>query len=222
MTPKINCSSKSALQYSYFRWMIDEKVKLYDGWSSYFSLCMVLHRIYYWWDIWQDDSRVGDAAELRKEFCALADDPNVALEWMPYEVSVLEVLVALACRLERDNMMDDRYCDRTPLWFWAALKNAGLLKYDDYTMTKAESENEVIMKVFDILEHRYDANGDGSFYPVKADGKDARTMTLWAQANNWIVENKEIIEQNSELLTKVLSEGTKKNLWVDMDALMVS
>ncbi|MDO4378315.1 MAG: hypothetical protein Q4C64_04075 [Erysipelotrichia bacterium] len=101
--------------------------------------------------------------------------------------NVLEVLVALALRLDLDVIGDD---DEKHLgdWFWGMLFNLGLSEYDDDNFDKKQVESKI-----DIwLSRGFDYSGKGSIFPLKSPQTDQRITEIWYQANAYIIENVKI------------------------------
>lgn len=104
--------------------------------------------------------------------------------------SMLEMLVAFALRIQSDIMWDPDNDDRTPLWFWTMLENAGV----DLKAYRDEYFNEnCMMELAEIcsriVNRTYTKTGMGSLFPLKNYKKDLRRVELWYQMQFWIGEN---------------------------------
>lgn len=103
-----------------------------------------------------------------------------------YNPSVLEVMVALAIRMEREYLAVADLGDRTSVWFWDMLKSLGL---DDQ-----KNENYDDEYVTDILNNfmlrAYASNGKGGLFTFDNPDWDARTLGIWSQClwkmNNYL------------------------------------
>lgn len=126
-----------------------------------------------------DVNRSIDGKELRKKYSGYLPEDYV----IGFPCSVLEMMVALAIRIETD-IMGEPGDDHPERWFWAMVKNSVLGRYTD----KNYSLTDVEYAIYDILTHRFDSHGTGSFFPIKG-AWDAREMELWQQANTWLIEN---------------------------------
>lgn len=128
----------------------------------------------------RDKSRESDARDLREMLGgpSLADRP----------ISVLEVLIGLAHRLEDQIMINYAYGDRTGQWFWEMMVNIGLggmkdSNYDESHVAKAMSR-------FMNRQYNYDGSGGGAFV-VKDPRRDMRETELWYQANWYLSERRD-------------------------------
>lgn len=171
------------IKNAYFDWLV-ERIKPDD-----FHWCLLrrLHQISYIWleSVPLDENREDDARALRYKFA-------VESEWADEDIlgalagpcSLLEVLVAMASRMETDILYDASYGDRTGEWFRLILKNAGIYISDtDYYQIYIDQV------VNSILARHYDKNSEGSFFPVKNTfGKDWRKTDLWQQMQIYIEE----------------------------------
>lgn len=154
-----------------------------DPWESYFRiLCSKLDNTRnYGQLLWQlhttefkvvvhlDDNRVADALEFRKTyFYASLDHP----------VTLLEVMVALAARLELDIMHGTSMRDRTSDWFWVMIESLGLINMTDEVYDEA-----VVAKVLRrFMRRRYSPNGKGGLFTIPNASTDMRKEQIWYQA----------------------------------------
>lgn len=128
-----------------------------------------------------DKNRAVDGTDLRKKY-----DGYLPIDFKDgFPCTVLEMMIALAVRIEVD-IMGEPGDDHPERWFWAMVNNSGL-----GVLTNNQFDDDMFeTMIFDILGHRFDAEGNGSFFPLKAKvGRDARQMELWQQANAWLIEN---------------------------------
>ena len=128
-----------------------------------------------------DKNRAVDGEDLRKKYTGyLPEDFRVG-----FPCTVLEMMVALAVRIEVD-IMGEPGDDHPERWFWAMVNNSDLRFLTDDQFDYDMFDNVT----FDIMRHRFDEQGNGSFFPLKQKaGRDARQMELWQQANAWLIEN---------------------------------
>lgn len=145
-----------------------------------------------------DMNRYSDGLSLREE--ASNHIPAVAIPRKQHECSVLEVLVALACRL--DTITYDHTNGHHPeRFFFAMLQNMGLMDHTDdleMRMYPISSNRPYInpekeAKVRDILltwlDRRYDENGQHGCPFILGRNKnhiDMRQIEIWAQAQAWL------------------------------------
>ena len=78
-----------------------------------------------------DINRADDGKHLRYEFASERSYSN----YYPIDnrpCSVLEMLIALAIRINDEIMWNPDYGDKTAAWFWEMIDNLGLGNLDDY------------------------------------------------------------------------------------------
>ena len=169
------------MQNEYFTWLMRKTKKTFKQ----RDVLEHLHSIPFRYNILEDESRANDGVELRYTF---GDDMGYSsveiCEYLDYiEPSVLEVLVALAVRLEQDIMFNPIYGDRTSQWFDIMLKNLGLpIKNEDYDKNMTEQ----IIQTF--LDGSYDPDGHGGLFVTKS-GRDMRNIEIWYQMFMYLEEN---------------------------------
>ena len=172
------------IKNGYFSWLV-EFVKPDD---RHWCLLRRLHqKDYIWLDcVPLDENRDKDGRALRVKFANDSEWPlEEVLGVLEGPCSVLEMLVAMAMRIETDILYDAAYGDRTGEWFWMILNNAHLNMNDD------EYYQIYIDQVLNtILSRWYDKNSEGSFFPVKNTcGRDWRKTDLWMQMQLYFEEH---------------------------------
>lgn len=134
----------------------------------------------------KDYNRIEDAIRLREDFIAeqlAREDPYLVDIFRNRPCSVLEVLIALAYRME-----DVMEIDRFPTWFWEMLSNLGLEGYDNdhFNRRTIRSIDRIINR---WLDRNYDYNGKGGLFPLSDPPKDQRDVEIWYQMSTYLVEN---------------------------------
>ncbi len=181
----------------YFNWLI-HRVSLddLDG-RSYTHLAYLLHSIEFYWSNELDENREKDGIYLRhfwfdiiNEEADARDDPRLIFSFgaLSGPCSVLEMLVALAIRIENDIMQEDDKGDRSPVWMWYMLGNLDLLGFDDEHIFDT-TDQYVAGIVTKMLDRKYDRDGRGSLFPLYARKGDRREVDIWWQAQHWLAEN---------------------------------
>ena len=112
----------------YLSWLLD--IVQFNEQPIYWKACGILFYTPFEARVFRDDNRAADGLTLRQAFvdqtgCYIPDG-----EYMP-ECSVLEMMIALAQRIEFDNLHDPDLGDRTSEWFWLMFHNLGLDLYSD-------------------------------------------------------------------------------------------
>lgn len=158
----------------YFEWLY----QIVEG-KKYYQLLKELHLIEFYPKVPCDDNRLGDGVNLRYRF---ADDAKLTKDyidtyWPKDTCSILEMMVALALRVEETIMGDEDFGNRTSMWFWMMIKSLGIYKMtnDDIDLDKLQE----IMRKF--LEREYEADGKGGLFTVHNSDKDMRDIEIWYQ-----------------------------------------
>lgn len=145
---------------------------------SYSKLFEYLYSRDFEWSILMDRNRAIDGIELRYKYgCSndILDEP----------CSVLEMLIALAVRIEEQIMTNYDEGNRTGQWFWTMLTNMGLNSYDDDNFD--EDMVEYIVDRFLNREYEYNGEGGGLFI-LDNPCQDLRDTEIWYQANWYLGE----------------------------------
>lgn len=163
----------------YFQYLCD----IIDG-SNYYNMLWLLHNVEYKCVVSGDNNRISDAMLLRDTY---------GNHGMTKNPTVLEVLVSLSQRCEKDIMHDDAIGDRTSHWFWLMMHNVGLddKNYSDDFWCDARV-GRVNDKIFVLNERKYNKDGtNGGLFPLKSTKRDLRRVELWYQLNWYLLENYE-------------------------------
>lgn len=121
-----------------------------------------------------DKNRVGDAMYMRSQY---EGKKRVKIH-MP--CSVLEVLIALAIRIETDVMQDICHPDRTATWFWLMLDNLGLVSDEFKDINYSDEKANGILTRF--MHRTYEKDGsNGGLFQLNERGIDMRKTEIWYQ-----------------------------------------
>lgn len=133
-----------------------------------------------------DENRIADALDLRCEFWNGRGQERL---FKKEPASVLEVLIALARRGERDVMFDPELGDRSYVWFWIMMENLGLDKYAYYGALNSRKNREKVNEILDIfVGRRYDRAGHGGIFLAKTSAVNMKKEELWTQMNYFFEE----------------------------------
>ena len=160
----------------YYRWLLD-KIN-YDD-TDYDLVLETLFSIEFIWSVANDDNRAEDGIVLRSIF--MSDEGWNSEPCEDCGCTVLEMMIALAMRIENDVMWDGEQ-DRTAKWFWEMFRNLGL--------DMADTERDV-RDIIDVLMLReYDYDGLGGLFPLgNYASEDQRNVEIWYQANLYLMKN---------------------------------
>ena len=171
---------REELESKYFEWLYtlvcgDE----YYGRLSYQKLLTLLHNIEFTYILDLDENRAQDGIEFRYRFGYEKGFSNDLikryLDTRP--CSVLEMMVALAFRVEEQIMDEYQYGDRTGQWFWNMIVSLGLGTMNDREFNEAFTYH-VISK---FLDRNYARNGKGGLFTIIDCKYDLRNIDIWTQ-----------------------------------------
>ena len=176
------------IKNDYFEWLCSLVCTTHLK-ERYRYLLGYLHHREFIWTIPNDRNRAIDGMDLRKRFCdeSEQDYTRVGLYLNDY-CSVLEMMVALACRCENSIMDDPDSGDRTGQWFWHMITNMNLKDMTDDHYVRRAVGNAVDI----LLERKYGPDGsDGGLFILQNPRRDLRRVEIWYQMCWWISENYE-------------------------------
>lgn len=135
-----------------------------------------------------DDARVDDVYAMRSQYTDIVHmDPASADGFVRQgfpSCSMLELMVALARRMENHIMADSEYGDRTSQWFWEMVSSLGLSSMDDSNFDDRLSG--VVISQF--VNREFAKNGCGSLFTIHNPDIDMRDLDLWYQMHAYINE----------------------------------
>jgi len=137
-----------------------------------------------------DDNRALDGVKLREQFQTELVDEGFFDDEMDFEnfvqnhdfntkpCSLLEMLIALAQRMDFILLDDDRILTNVPKWFWKFIDNLGL--------KPTANLDKLNLIVESFLEREYEKNGAGGLFPIPDTTKDQRRVEIWYQMMEYI------------------------------------
>ena len=172
-------------EYPYFRWLLkqvhvtDKELADDNGFSF---LLQGLHDRIFYAVMERDSYRAADGEILREDFEELTE-LRCPIDG---ECTVLEMLVALSLRIEREIMYDHEIGERASEWFWMMIRNLNLSRFDNRHYDE-RAVNEVITR---FLDREYDEYGRGGLFPCSPSKceRDQRTVEIWWQMQNYLRE----------------------------------
>lgn len=190
----------SEVKHQYFIWLCNrgnftngfDRPQIGELASCYthYSLAETLHDIPFTFSVPNDINRLNEGKKLREIFAELHSDFSdySAIEFE--DVSVLEMLIAFAERIDTSVMRSfgDDEVDRSKFWLWLMLDNLGISDWDDDSWC-LEAYQDVIKKVKIFLNRDYDQFGRGGLFPLENSTKDQRTVEIWYQMQEYCTAN---------------------------------
>lgn len=176
------------LRNEYFEWMYNLVINDRDVRDlSYRKLLSSLHSVKFTYILDRDGNRAGDGISLRYRFGrAHGYSREVIEEYIDVRpCSVLEMMIALALRIEEDIMDDYDYGDRTGQWFWSMIISLGLATEYDSRFDREYVESTISA----FLNRKYKRNGKGGLFTLTETRKDLRKVEIWYQAMWFLDEN---------------------------------
>lgn len=169
------------LWYEYLDFLI-KKCGVRIG-ALYKDLLNILHNIRFTWEIGRDDNREADGVSLRDDFYIPDECSEYEIDFYERPCSVLEMMVALAIRVDNEYIGNPAESHPGP-FFFEMIENLGLRRF----IQGKYSEDDVYEIVERWLKREFDKDGKGSPFPVKHDRRDQRDLEIWDQMISYINE----------------------------------
>lgn len=174
--------------HDYYIWLCDlvnANGPEHEG--QYSLLLKTLHETEFVWSIANDDNRAIDGKELRERY---ADETGQELTERERDIpcSVLEMLIALSFRCERD-IMGEPGEDLPDRWFWIMIKNLKLDICTDDCFDRIYVDQQIDL----WLMRQYKRNGVGGLFPLLRPDRDQRKVEIWFQLCSYINENYSLV-----------------------------
>lgn len=163
--------------------IVDEKL---PSSIQFTKLLSTLHDIEFTYTIRNDENRYCDGVDLRYRF---AIDNGYEAKYkdilgiLDGPCTVLEMMIALALRMEENIMDNTEYGNRTGQWFWQMISSLRL--NGQWNMVFDEGYVRDTVQCF--LDRKYDRNGKGGLFTVRNTHKDLRKYEIWYQMN-WYLD----------------------------------
>lgn len=182
----------------YFEWLCNIVDANREN-NSYYILLKTLHKREFYGFIPNDSNRINDGKKLRELFIDELGIENdleydIYLDALSGPCSCLEMMVALAKRVEDDILFDPVDVDHSKEIFWKMVENLGLIDLDDehyYDKNGTYICTEALTK---MLSRGYCRDGNGGLFPLKWPKEDQRTVEIWYQMSAYLDENYSISE----------------------------
>lgn len=173
------------LDEAYIQWLYSQvgSVKIRHSSSTYWNLLRQLYTKEFVWFVPNDDNRAEDGKSLRYEFIEELELELVdreSREWMLMPCSFLEMIIALAKRMAREDGDSPRG------WFWHFIQVLGLDVYADNIDLPHQEIEEILDRV---IWRTYRRDGHGGLFPLKHPREDQREVEIWYQFSAYFREN---------------------------------
>lgn len=168
----------------YFEWLYKHigTVRNRNPARSHWLLAKQLFTIPFNNFVGNDENRAMDGVALRKKFIDECDIEDIEVNWLQLECSLLEMLIALACRVAYESY------DETGDWFWRFMDNLAIRQFtDDVYDQTVDLEVERVLTRF--VKRHYKRNGVGGIFPLRNPQKDQRREELWYQMSAYLLED---------------------------------
>lgn len=154
------------LEESYFDWLRSDAFSEASERREYEGVLRVLNDIPFYWTIWSDENRAGDALSFRQhDFLGSQRDLHSLdqrwlYEWSQQTPSVLEVLLGIARRWH------EYYEESVPYYFARLFLN---MEFDRFPgrVLRPESAQAIRDRCDIWLSRSFSPNGDGSPFPIR-------------------------------------------------------
>ncbi len=183
------------LTEAYFDWLRSEAFSSRVNRTEYEGVMRTLHDIPFYWTIWSDENRAGDAMSFRNsDFLGFQPDleklDQVWLgHWAMQAPSVLEVLLSIARR------WNAYFEGAIPYYFGHLFRNMGFDRYPGRMLDR--TRHDMVRETVDIwLSRQFQPNGEGSPFPINPgnfandrNSFDMRKIEIWGQMNAYSAEH---------------------------------
>lgn len=178
------------LTETYFDWLRRDAFATPKEQKEYEGVLRILHDIPFYWTIWSDENRAGDALSYRQsDFLGFQHDldgmdQHWLNDWAQASPTVLEVLLGISRR------WNYYFEGPTQMYFGHLFRNLGLDRFPGSVIGPANQER--IRAICDEwMARQFQPNGLGSPFPVQhaLDLIDFRSVDIWGQMNAYSAEH---------------------------------
>lgn len=176
-----------SVREEYFEWMYHIACDgRYAKKDYYRKLLTYLHDTKFTWVMDMDSNRAEDGKDLRWRFAYdnYYEDRHAVSDDLDGPCSVLEMILALAIRLEESLLDDPSFGDRTAQWFWKMISSLGLGSMNDDLFDIGYVEEVIYL----FLNRKYEPDGHGGLFILRDCEYDLRDVEIWVQAM-WYIDS---------------------------------
>ena len=149
---------------------------------NYNKLLNRLQHISFRWSIYMDKNRESDGRRLRREFYDQYYIGEETLYRDERTASVLEVMIALAIRINQEYIGKHKSSIYISALFWQMIESLSLSHMDD----NHYSEDIVNSNIDNFLNRTYLPNGYGGLFGMNNTIRDQRNIEIWSQAMEYV------------------------------------
>jgi hypothetical protein len=165
------------MEQGYFEWLYNKMCGTVYGPVSYRKLFTQLYETEFTFTMPRDVNRAEDGIDLRARYFESQSHRDIPC-------SILEMMVALAIRIEETIMDNTIIGDRTAQWFWGMISSMGLgcmidSMYDDIRV------GDILTR---FLNREYMPDGRGGLFTIRNCETDLRDAEIWHQVC-WYLDN---------------------------------
>lgn len=176
---------KVPLDDLYLEWLYGQvaSTQLKSPSRTYWYLFRQLFSKEFVWIVPNDDNRVEDGRELRREFLSVTGIRNADPNWLNLGCSVLEMLIALArrCEFQTEATAEE--------WFWKLMDHLDLARFNDSWYRREANEAMIDERLNRLIFRTYSYDGSyGGLFPLKRPREDQRNIEIWFQMNAYLLE----------------------------------
>lgn len=176
---------KHISESDYYDWLLNEITDSDFNPSHYSTLMHILYNTIFVWTIPGDENRAQEGLDLRRKYASVVDvSPMEIMILINRPCTMLEMMIALACRIENQIMEDLFVGPRFGRWFQAMLNSLGLRYETDGYL----DENYVDYIISSFLKREYEEDGDGGLFRIRDHSVDMRKEEIWTQMNWYLRE----------------------------------
>lgn len=176
----------------YFEWLVGIVGETPTR-QTFSKLCRELNAVIFFDKIDKDINRIKEALRLREDFIDNFYQRNQDIynieDILSGPTTVLEVIVALAVKIENDFMYDPIYGDQTSRWFQEMINNLGFGSFDDTVNFEPSIRNYIRTVLLIFVNREYKRDGNGGLFPLKMAKDDQRRIEIWKQLLAYLNEN---------------------------------
>lgn len=178
------------IEYEYREWLTSLAFGLCEGFGDYKELFEYLYSREFICVLDRDRNRGADGLCLRDSFADAYGYSGIR-DILSMPCNVLEVIISVADRCEKQFMADAELGDRTGMWLYGMLNSLGIADLTDGYFDIGQARRAIDV----LLARSYCRNGRGGLFTVKNRNVDMRKAEIWYQMNWYLDEVNETMDE---------------------------